>query len=67
MDDESTLGRNGPYVYAGPAELRSPIETALRRVNDPELASAWPAFAWVGAATMAASAIIWRLKHSSKS
>lgn len=27
-----------PYPYAGPVELRSPIETALRRVVDPEVA-----------------------------
>ena len=27
-----------PYAYAGPAELQQPIENALRRVVDPEVA-----------------------------
>jgi metal-sulfur cluster biosynthetic enzyme len=28
----------GPFPYSGPDELRSPIESALRRVIDPEVA-----------------------------
>ncbi len=38
MDDESIPGRASPYVYKGPAALQAPIEAALRRVIDPELA-----------------------------
>jgi metal-sulfur cluster biosynthetic enzyme len=31
-------GAAAPYAYAGPDELRQPIESALRRVVDPEVA-----------------------------
>jgi len=31
-------GADSPYAYAGPDALRQPIETALRRVVDPEVA-----------------------------
>ena len=35
---ESCGGPEAPYPYAGPDELREPIEQALRRVVDPEVA-----------------------------
>ena len=31
-------GADSPYAYAGPEALRQPIEAALRRVVDPEVA-----------------------------
>lgn len=36
MDPERDAGR--PYPYEGPESLREPIESALRRVVDPEIA-----------------------------
>jgi metal-sulfur cluster biosynthetic enzyme len=38
MDEEFELASPPPYVYSGPQGLRRPIEQALRRVVDPELA-----------------------------
>jgi metal-sulfur cluster biosynthetic enzyme len=38
MNDETAFDDGGPYRYEGPPGLKAPIETALRRVIDPELA-----------------------------
>ena len=38
MDNESTPDRIGLFAYTGPADLQAPIEAALWRVIDPELA-----------------------------
>jgi metal-sulfur cluster biosynthetic enzyme len=38
MDEKPIQDSEAPYPYAGPPELKAPIETALRQVVDPEVA-----------------------------
>jgi len=38
MDEQPNSPADSPYPWSGPAELKAPIEAALRQVVDPEIA-----------------------------